>query len=68
MGMLHAKRPSVHPIGQDETPDVRVFADLARARRQGNRDAIRPLIAELLAHGWAVFAVEPRKTGRAVRP
>jgi hypothetical protein len=67
MGIVPSERPSVQPIGPDETPDIRVFAELARARRRGDRSAIRPLIAELLSLGWAVFAVEPRKAGRAVR-
>lgn len=50
-----------------ELPEVAAFRRLAESRRRRDRSVIREATAELLACGWSVYAVEPRKAGRAVR-
>lgn len=55
------------PLRPDDPPEVGVFADLARARREGDRSPIARLNAALLGLGWVCMAVEPRQAGKAVR-
>lgn len=72
MESYHSDRAQAMPVVrtmdlQPDPPAVTAFRKLVAARLGGDCRAIRPLTAELLGLGWVVFAVEPRKAGKAVR-